>query len=53
MNGDDVTFSIMQPGRGGADPTKVVYTGKITGDKLMLNFDMGRGAQSTTLVKAP
>src|SRR5579864_7274977 len=53
VNGDDITFSIMQPGRGGADPTKVVYTGKVAGDKITLSFDMGRGAQSTTLVKAP
>src|SRR5580658_4443231 len=53
MAGDSFTFSIMQPGRGGGDPTKVVYSGKVVGDKLELSFDMGRGAQTTTLVKAP
>jgi hypothetical protein len=53
MSGDTFTFAIMQPGRGGGDPTKVVYTGKVAGDKLELSFDMGRGAQTTTLVKAP
>jgi hypothetical protein len=53
VTGDDFTFSIMQAGRGGGDPVKVVYTGKVAGDKLMLNFDMGRGPQSATLVKAP
>ena len=47
------TFSITRPGRGGGDPTKVVYNGKIDGDKLVLSFDMGRGAQEQTLVKAP
>jgi hypothetical protein len=53
MAGDSFTFSIMQPGRGGGDPTKVVYTGKVVGDKIELNFDMGRGAQTQTLMKAP
>lgn len=53
MAGDSFTFSIMQPGRGGGDPTKVVYTGKVVGDKLELSFDTGRGARTTTLVKAP
>jgi len=32
---------------------KVVYNGKVDGDKLVLSFDMGRGAQETVLVKAP
>lgn len=53
LNGNDISFNIMQPGRGGGDPTKVVYSGKVEGDKITLSFDMGRGAQSTTLVKAP
>jgi hypothetical protein len=53
VTGDTFTFSITRPGRNGGDPTKVVYNGKIAGDKLVLSFDMGRGAQETTLVKAP
>jgi hypothetical protein len=53
VDGNTFTFSITRPGRGGGDPTKVVYNGKIDGDKLVLSFDMGRGAQETVLVKAP
>jgi hypothetical protein len=53
VTGDTFTFSITRPGRNGGDPTKVVYNGKVQGDKLVLSFDMGRGAQEQTLVKAP
>lgn len=53
VDGDSFTFSITRPGRNGGDPTKVVYNGKVQGDKLVLSFDMGRGAQEQTLVKAP
>ena len=53
VTGDTFTFSITRPGRGGGDPTKVVYNGKVSGDKITLSFDMGRGAMETVLVKAP
>jgi len=53
VTGDTFTFSITRPGRGGGDPTKVVYNGKVAGDKLVISFDMGQGARETTYVKAP
>jgi hypothetical protein len=53
MNGNDFAFTITRPGRNGGDPTKVVYTGKVVGDKLELSFTGGRGPVTTTLVKAP
>ena len=53
VDGNTFTFSVTRPGRNGGDPTKTVYNGKIDGDKLILSFDMGRGAQEQTLVKAP
>jgi opacity protein-like surface antigen len=53
VDGNTFTFSITRPGRNGGDPTKTVYNGKVDGDKLVLSFDMGRGAQEMVLVKAP
>jgi hypothetical protein len=54
VTGDTFTFSVMQQGRGGGDPTKVVYTGKVvSADKLEITADMGRGPNTTPLVKAP
>jgi hypothetical protein len=53
VTGDTFTFSVTRPGFNGGDPMKVTYTGKVDGDKLELSFDTGRGARTTTLVKAP
>ena len=51
IDGDTLTFSITRPGRGGGDPVKTVYTGKIKGDTIELSYDMGRGPQTVTLKK--
>jgi hypothetical protein len=51
VNGDTFTFSVMQPGRPGAAPTKVVYAGRIVEGKLEITSDKGQGTK-TTLVKA-
>ncbi|HEY4084371.1 MAG TPA: hypothetical protein VGM43_00470 [Bryobacteraceae bacterium] len=51
VTGDSFTFSVMQAGRGGGDPMKVVYTGKVNGDKIDLSFTGGRGPVTMTLVK--
>lgn len=53
VSGDTFSFSITRPGRGGGDPVKIEYSGKVVGDKLELSFDMGRGPQTQTLMKAP
>jgi hypothetical protein len=53
IDGNSFTFSITRPGFNGGDPTTTVYNGKVDGDKLVLSFDMGRGAQEQVLVKAP
>ncbi len=52
VDGDTITFSITRPGRGGGDPMKVVYTGKVKGDTIELTWDQGRGPQTVTLKKA-
>jgi hypothetical protein len=52
LSGDTVTFSVMLPGRGGGDPVKVTYTGKVSGDSMELTFDRGRGPQTITAKKA-
>ena len=52
LNGDTLTFSVMQPGRGGGDPMKVTYTGKVSGDSMELTFDRCRGPQTITAKKA-
>lgn len=51
IDGDTVTFTITRPARGGGDPMKITYTGKIKGDTLELSWDMGRGPQNVTLKK--
>ena len=52
LSGDTLTFSVMMPGRGGGDPMKVTYTGKVSGDSIELTFDRGRGPQTITAKKA-
>jgi hypothetical protein len=52
IDGDTLTFTVTRPGRGGGDPTKVVYTGKIKGDTIELSYDQGRGPMTVTLKKA-
>jgi hypothetical protein len=52
IDGDTVTFAITMPGRGGGDPVKTVYTGKIKGDTIEITFDRGRGPQTITAKKA-
>jgi hypothetical protein len=52
IDGDTLTFSITRPGRGGGDPVKVMYTGKIKGDTIELSYDQGRGPMTVTLKKA-
>jgi hypothetical protein len=50
ITGDTFTFSVTN--NMGGNEMKVVYTGKVVGDKLELTFDMGgRGARTITLVK--
>jgi hypothetical protein len=50
ITGDTFTFSVTN--NFGGNEMKVVYTGKVVGDKLELTFDMGgRGARTITLVK--
>jgi hypothetical protein len=52
VDGDTLTFTITRPGRGGGDPVKTTYTGKIKGDSIEISFDMGRGPQTFTAKKA-
>jgi len=50
IDGDTFTFSVTN--NFGGNEMKVVYTGKVVGDKLELTFDMGgRGARTITLKK--
>jgi hypothetical protein len=51
VTGDTFTFSVTN--NFGGQEMKVVYNGKVAGDKLELTFDMGgRGARTITLKKA-
>ena len=51
VTGDTFTFSITR-NMGGED-MKIVYNGKVVGDKLEVSFDaMGRGVRTVTLKKA-
>jgi hypothetical protein len=52
IDGDTLTFTITRPGRGGGDPIKITYTGKIKGDSIDFSYDMGRGPQTFTAKKA-
>jgi hypothetical protein len=55
ITGDTFTFSVSRTGQDGT-AMKTVYTGKVvSGDKLEITFDNGRGGGPTTipLVKAP
>jgi hypothetical protein len=52
IDGDTLTFSMTRPGRGGGDPVKTTYTGKIKGDTIEITYDMGRGPQTITAKKA-
>jgi hypothetical protein len=52
IDGDTLTFTITRPGRGGGDPMKITYTGKIKGDSIEFSYDMGRGPQTFTAKKA-
>jgi hypothetical protein len=52
VTGDTFTFSVTN--NFGGNEMKIVYNGKVVGDKLELSFDMGgRGTRTTTLMKAP
>ena len=51
IDGDKLSFSIMQAGRGGGDPRKVAYTGVVKGDTIELTTDRGRGPMTTVLKK--
>jgi len=52
LDGDTLTFTVMRPGRGGGDPTKVTYTGKVKGDSIDFSVEAGRGPQTFTAKKA-
>lgn len=53
IDGDKLSFSIMQAGRGGGDPMKVAFTGVVKGDTIELTTDRGRGPMTTVLKKQP
>jgi hypothetical protein len=52
LDGDTLTFTVTRPGRGGGDPVKTTYTGKVKGDSIEFSYDMGRGPQTITAKKA-
>ena len=45
LAGSNLTFETTQPGRGGAEPTTLKWTGTVAGDSLKLKREGGRGAQ--------
>lgn len=52
VTGDTFTFSVTN--NFGGNEMKVVYNGKVNGDKIELSFDMGgRGTRTINLMKAP
>lgn len=51
ISGDTFSFSVTN--NFGGNEMKIDYTGKVTGDKLEISFDMGgRGTRTITLMKA-
>jgi hypothetical protein len=52
VDGDTITFTVTRPGRGGGDPMKINYTGKIKGDTIEMTYDQGRGPVTITAKKA-
>jgi opacity protein-like surface antigen len=51
MDGDKLSFTVMQAGRGGGDPMPVKFTGVVKGDTIELTSDRGRGPMTTVLKK--
>jgi hypothetical protein len=44
LAGSNLTFETTQPGRGGAEPTTLKWSGTVSGDTLKLKREGGRGA---------
>jgi hypothetical protein len=44
LAGSNLTFETSQPGRGGAEPTTLKWSGTVSGDTLKLKREGGRGA---------